>query len=104
MEKTEYQELVRKIKKHVKELLPRGSNVVVVSRGDDELLNLDGSNGWHLPQDEKGKYLGYYPADSAQATQWLEQLRSKGGDFLLLPKTSSWWLDHYAQFKNHLTT
>lgn len=102
MNKQVYQELVKKIQERATNVLPKGSTVLVVSRGDEQLLNLTGCTGWHLPQDEKGAYLGYYPTDSTEAIQWLEQLRAKGGDFLLLPETLNWWLEYYAQFRCHL--
>src|SRR5205085_730238 len=76
--------------------------VIVVSKGDDELLNLDGRIGWHFPQTEDGAYIGYHPADSVAAIAHLEALRAKGADYLLIPSPSLWWLEHYSGFKNHL--
>src|SRR5207302_4021631 len=32
----------------------------------------------------------------------LETLRAHGADYFLLPVTSLWWLDHYAEFGRHL--
>jgi len=82
--------------------LPLDATVIVVSKGDDELLQLGGRKAWHFPQDEHGGYAGYYPADSAEAIAHLEALRVKGGDFLLFPHLAFWWLDHYVDFKKHL--
>jgi hypothetical protein len=76
--------------------------VAVVSKGDDDLLKLDGRRGWHFLQNEKGEYAGYYPADSAEAIARLEALREKGAEFLLFPATALWWLEHYTEFKRHL--
>jgi predicted O-methyltransferase YrrM len=74
----------------------------VVSRGDDDLLKLDGRQGWHFPQTVGGVYAGHYPGDSAEAIAHLEALRAVGGDFLLFPSTALWWLEHYFEFKQHL--
>lgn len=53
--------------------------MIVVSRGDSDLLNLGGRQAWHFPQTEDGVYAGYYPADSTEAITHLEVLRAKGG-------------------------
>jgi hypothetical protein len=49
-------------------------------------------------------YAGYYPADSAAAVEHLEELRRAGVEYLLLPSTAFWWLDHYSEFADFLTT
>jgi ABC-type transporter Mla subunit MlaD len=98
----EYQQLIHRIRGVVRAALPEEATVVVVSRGDDALLALDGRTAWHFPQNESGVYAGYYPADSAAAIAHLEELRARGGQFLLFPATSLWWLDHYAEFAQYL--
>lgn len=99
-----YRELITRIPNTVREVLPANATVLVVSRGDDALLKLDGQNGWHFPQKEDGVYAGYYPAESAEAIAHLEALREKGAEYLLFPSTSLWWLDHYTEFAYHLQT
>jgi hypothetical protein len=98
-----YRQLVRRIREVARTTLPPGATVVVVSRGDEALLELgDGRRGWHFPQQDGGIYAGYYPADDAEAILHLEELRTRGGEFLLLPETSLWWLEHYEEFRKHL--
>ena len=98
-----YQQLIRRIREVVRATLPPEAAVIVVSRGDEDLLALgDNRWGWHFPQDEDGGYAGYYPADSAEAISHLEKLRLTGGEYLLLPETAFWWLDHYEGFREHL--
>jgi hypothetical protein len=82
--------------------LPRPSTVVVVSKGDAELLKLEGHRAWHFPQRDDGVYAGHYPADSAQAIAHLESLRARGADYIIFPRTALWWLEHYPQFAQHL--
>src|SRR5438034_539208 len=84
------------------ELNARDEAIIVVSKGDDELLKLGGCCAWHFPQCEDGVYAGFYPVDSAAAIAHLEELRAKGAGFLLFPATSLWWLDHYVAFRWHL--
>ncbi len=97
-----YPELVRRIQQSVPATLPPEATVAVVSRGDDALLALACRRAWHFPQEEHGLYAGHHPADSASAIAHLEEIRSKGADFLLLPATGLWWLDHYTGFREHL--
>src|SRR5207249_3304853 len=89
-----YQELVSRIREIVDAKLPVECTVAVVSKGDYELLNLHGRRVWHLPRDDAGNYTGHHPGDSADAIWHLEVARAKGADYLLVPKTSFWWLDH----------
>lgn len=97
-----YRGLVRRIRETIAQQVPEGSSVLVISRGDRELLELRGHTALHFPQDPSGRYLGHHPADSEEAIARLEQLRASGAEYLVLPSTSSWWLEHYAGFAEHL--
>lgn len=101
-EYTEYQKLVARVREVVNHTVPPGATVIVVSKGDNELLKLDGRNAWHFPQNEWGIYAGHYPADSADAIRHVEALRAKGAGYLVFPRTALWWLEHYREFKEHL--
>ena len=90
------------IRRRVNASLPLDCTVAVISKGDSELLNLDGRQGWHFPQTQDNVYAGHHPADSREAIEHLESLRSRGADYLLIPETSFWWLDFYAEFRDHL--
>jgi Sulfotransferase family len=82
--------------------LPGSATVLVVSRGDDRLCNLNGRDAWHFPRAADGRYGGYYPSNSDEAIGHLEVLRTKGAQFLLLPSTGFWWLDYYRGFTEYL--
>jgi GT2 family glycosyltransferase len=97
-----YRHLVSRVQDAVAEHVPAGSAVLVISRGDRELVKLDGCQAGHFPQDADGRYLGHHPRDSAQAIAWLEQSRREGAEFLVIPATARWWLDHYRAFGEHL--
>jgi GT2 family glycosyltransferase len=98
-----YARLITRVRDVVVETLPAGSKVLVVSKGDDELLRLEGRVGAHFPHLD-GVYAGHYPANSAEAIAQLEDSKSQGAQFLLIPETSRWWLDHYKAFGEYLET
>ncbi len=98
----EYRELRRRIQGTVASRLPTHATVIVISKGDEELLSLNGHRGWHFPQAADGRYANVYPAGSAEAIAELERLRASGGGFLVIPKPAFWWLEYYPEFKEHL--
>jgi hypothetical protein len=97
-----YRALVDHLRAFIPTVLREGSDVLVVSRGDDALLQLTGLVARHFPQVDDGRYAGHYPADSDAAIRHLESLRSKGSQFIVFPEPSMWWLDHYADLGRHL--
>jgi GT2 family glycosyltransferase/glycosyltransferase involved in cell wall biosynthesis len=102
MEPGAYHGLVSRIRATASSVLPEDATAIVISRGDEDLLKLEGRSAWHYPQLENGTYAGHYPANSEQAVSHLEFLRARGGRFLIIPGTASWWLDHYDGFRRHL--
>jgi GT2 family glycosyltransferase len=97
-----YEDLRRRLRATVEAVCPPGATVMVVSRGDEELVRLAGRRGWHFPQDEDGVYAGHHPADGAEALRELARLRGRGGRYLVVPATAAWWLDHYGELREHL--
>jgi GT2 family glycosyltransferase len=96
-----YRQLIARVRDVVFETVPPGSKVLVVSKGDEELLRLEGRVGAHFPQLD-GVYAGHHPANSAEAIAQLEESQSEGAQFLLIPETSRWWLEHYTGFGEYL--
>jgi GT2 family glycosyltransferase len=92
-----YRRLVERIRDAVLEEVSAGSRVLMVSRGDRELIDLGELDAGHFPQDADGRYLGHHPRDSEDAIAQLEALRGEGAEYLVLPATSFWWLDHYEE-------
>jgi hypothetical protein len=96
----------RRVAQAVRELaqsvLPAGATVLVASRGDERIVDLGGHVGWHFPQTQGGVYAGHHPRDSETAIEHLETLRERGATHFVIPSTSSWWLDHYQAFVQHL--
>lgn len=79
-----------------------GAPVLVVSKGDPELVALGGREGRHFPQDTDGQYVGHHPADSSTAIAELEHLRGRGAQYFVIPQPSFWWLEHYRELREHL--
>lgn len=98
----DYEFLVARIRAMVRASVPVDATVLVVSRGDDELLRLDGRRAWHFPRSHTGQYAGHHPADGEEAIAHLEELRRNGADYLVLPRTAFWWMGHYPAFRAHL--
>jgi hypothetical protein len=97
-----YPALVDRVRELARAHIPPGATVAVVSKGDEELLDLDGRIAWHLPSTADGRYSGHHPADGGEAVEQLEALRSRGAQYLILPGSSWWWLDHYPELRAHL--
>lgn len=99
---SDYRQLVGRVQDWVRFTVPAAATTVVVSRGDDELMQLGGRPAWHFPRLPDGRYAGEYPADSAEAISQLEELRAQGAGYLVLPNTAFWWLDFYDDLRRHL--
>lgn len=101
---TAYREMIRRTHLLVRQTIPPKSTVLVVSKGDPDLVNLDNRRGLHYPQIEGGVWAGHHPRNSAAAITQLEALRAQGADYFLLPSIYKWWLDYYRKFAQHLST
>ncbi len=97
-----YRAEVLDIRATVKRELPSGAQILVVSKGDEELVKFDGRPAWHFPRGEDGGFAGFYPADSHAAISHLEWLRKQGADYIVFPRTARWWLRYYAGLRRHL--
>ncbi len=97
-----YRELVERVRQQVVDAIPSDATVLVVSRGDEELLRLDGRRAWHFPRSDDGSYAGHHPADSREAIARLEEQRTAGAEYIVFPATGAWWLDHYEGLRRHL--
>jgi hypothetical protein len=98
----EYVTLVERVRAVVCDALPSDARVLVVTKGDDALLELGQRLAAHFPAGDDGAYAGYHPADSAAAIAELELRTLEGARYFVLPHTSSWWLDHYVELREYL--
>ena len=63
----------------------------------------DGSDG-RIYLSQGGTYDNSLPQDNEEAISRLEAIRSRGAQYLVLPKTAFWWLEKYPGFREHLET
>ena len=100
----DYERVVAGVREQVERSLPEGAQALVVSRGDAELLRVGGRECRHFPRGEDGRYLGRHPADDTEALALLAAERDAGAEYLVVPATETWWLQHYRSFAAHLAT
>jgi ABC-type multidrug transport system fused ATPase/permease subunit/GT2 family glycosyltransferase len=84
--------------------LTTGCRVLVVSRGDSRLLDAVGSTGavaGHFPRTPDGAHPGHHPAVE-QVMDAVAAAVQQGWTHLLLPETSRWWLERYADLGSYL--
>ena len=98
----DYGDLVARIRTTVDAALPRDETVLVISRGDPELVRLPGRRAWHFPGAESGEFAGHHPADGAEAVELLQAAVKRGARHLVVPATEYWWLDHYRPLARYL--
>jgi len=98
----EYEELCRAVGTAVAEATPPQSVVAVVSKGDPKLTQLEGRTGLHFPSDAEGRYAGFHPRTSEEAIAQVDAARAAGAEYLCIPQTAFWWLEHYQGFANWL--
>ena len=99
---TDYAGLIERVVALVRATTPSGASVLMVSRGDGRLVDLPGWDVGHFPQSPTGLYAGHYPADGRGAIDHLKKLRAHGAQYLMVPATGLWWLDHYNEFGDWL--
>jgi len=97
-----YRLMVEQLRAAVAAAVPAGARILVVSRGDRELVELEGLDCQHFPQDPAGHYAGFHPRDGGEAVTQLEALREDGAEYLVFPATASWWLEHYGELAEYL--
>ena len=67
--------------------IPPASTVLVVSRGDDQLLRFDHRTGVHFPQANGGVYAGHHPATAARRSPtWRRSGAIRAAQFLSSPR------------------
>ena len=83
-----YQDLVEDVRVCVRSCVPAGAVVLIASKGDPNLLRIDGVRDWHFPRVEWGSYAGHHPASSVEAIVHLRHLFSHGARYLVFPETA----------------
>lgn len=80
-----------------------GSVVLVVSGGDEELVDLGSQPAWPFPQGDRDRSMaGYEPVDGAAAVNHLEAQRGRGARYFVLPRSAFGWRHRYPELFAHL--
>lgn len=79
-----------RVQQIVRPQLPKTATVLVVSKGNPELLAVGAQQAWHFPQKEDGRYLGHHPTDGEQVIADLTALQARGAQYLLIPQSGFW--------------
>src|SRR5215207_944051 len=82
--------------------LPERATVLVVTKGDADLLKVGNRESWHFPRRPDGKWLGHHPKSDEAASAMLEEMRAAGAEFLCFPRDERWWLKRYDRFRRYL--
>lgn len=93
---------VPSIRRAIRGAVQEGKTVLVASKGDDDLLKVATVRAMHFPQDERGGYAGYHPADSDGLLAHLDDLWTQGAEYLVLPHTTFWWLEAYPGLNDYI--
>lgn len=96
----DYRRQVTALTELVRSHIPAGSEVLVISRGDPALVELDPCRGRHFPADPTGTWAGHHPALGTAAD--LLQAQRGTADHLAIPATARWWFDTYPELVGFL--
>ncbi len=91
----EYEEMVATVRHAVQQHVPAGAKVLVVSKGDERLLALQGRAAFHFPGEPDGTYSGHHPEDGDEALALVKKAVEAGARYLVFPAMALWWLDFY---------
>jgi len=94
----EYEEVKSRLQAIVAQHLPQKARLLVVTKGDENLLDFASVQAAHFPQTASGEYAGHHPANGREAIRHLEALRVQGAEYLVLPRPYFWWLESYPEF------
>ena len=79
-------------------MVPDGSVGLVLSKGDDALVEVPGRTLWHFPRADDGGYSGWYPGSSTELLELLDRQLALGVGYIVVPDDASWWLEFYEGF------
>jgi SAM-dependent methyltransferase len=94
--------LLERLRQVARYAIPMEARVAVASGGDQDLLDLEGVEASHFPQDEHGAYVGSEPLDWTQAIYEVEALRPRPVQYLVFPATGTTLMDRYPELRRYL--
>lgn len=95
-----YEQTLLRTAQRVRRLTARDAQVATVTKWDPTLLWLSHRRGVQFP--DRRQMPDGYPKDAGAVIAHLEYLRSRGVTHLVFISSSTWWLEHYGAFGQHL--
>ena len=65
-------------------------------------MGIEGRRMRHLPRNSDGTPAWHEPEDSEDLLEQISRERELGAGYLVIPRASLWWLDHYPGLAEHL--
>lgn len=91
-----YRTMVAGVHAAIADVVPEGATVLVVSKGDDELLAVPARVARHFPADADGGFAGWYAEGVDDVVRQIDREVARGAGYLVFPPTAGWWFDFYA--------
>ena len=92
------------IRRRIQTIGRPGEVVLVVSDGDEDLVDIRSHPCWPFPQGRDGGWAGYDPVDGDAAVNHLDAQRARGARYFVLPKRAFSWRYRYPELFEHLET
>lgn len=92
---SEYTELVAHVCDTIAAVVPEDATILMVSKGDAQLLDVPGRTVLHFPQDDSGGYAGWYASDTDEVIADLDRQIARGATHIVFPESAAWWFEFY---------
>lgn len=90
-----YRAMVADVRAAITDAVPVGATVLVVSKGDDELLAVPARVARHFPADDDGGFAGWYAEAVDDVVGQIYREIARGAGYLVFPPSAAWWFDFY---------
>ncbi len=90
------------IRRRIQTIGRPGEVVLVVSDGDEDLVDVGSHPCWPFPQGRDGGWAGYDPVDGDAAVNHLDAQRARGARYFVLPKRAFSWRYRFPELFEHL--
>jgi len=97
----DYEATLARAARRIREVTRPDARIATVTKWDPTLLRLAHRRGAQFP--DRRRFPDGYPTDDRAAVAQLELARETGLTHLVFIRTTAWWLDHYAGFREHLS-
>jgi hypothetical protein len=97
-----HRKLVTRVRQLVESHVPPGARLLVITYGDEAMLNLGNRVTESFPRSVDGVAADYTDVRGSEEIAQLESLRGAGAEFLLVPSPALPWLATHLELARHL--